>query len=275
MKILKLASFTRNGQGGNPAGVLCTDTLPDVTTMQAIAAEVGYSETAFAAPEGEAFRVRYFAPQAEVPFCGHATVALGAVLGADFGEKRYQLILNEAQISVDAFQTNRVWGAKFVSPKTSYSLPDPVMLAQFLKVFGLTASDLEQDLPPVIAVCGAQHLVLPLARHDLLQGMSYDFNDGAACMQKYEIGTVNLIWRDGTERVYSRNAFAGHGVYEDPATGAAAAALAGFLRDSESSSAPFEVVQGVDMGAPSRLWVEALAGSGAPVEVSGTTRSLD
>jgi PhzF family phenazine biosynthesis protein len=275
MKVQKLASFTCGGQGGNPAGVVITDTLPDAAIMQAVAAEVGYSETAFAAPEGEGFRVRYFAPQAEVPFCGHATIALGAVLGAAFGEKRYQLILNDAQISVDAYQDDARWGAKFVSPRTSYAAADPVMLAEFLGIFDLKTSDLEQGLAPALANCGAKHLVLPLARHDLLHDMAYDFDDGAACMQKHALGTINLIWRDGTGRIYSRNAFAGHGVYEDPATGAAAAALAGYLRDSGVTSAPFEVVQGVEMGAPSRLWVAAQAGAGAPVEVSGTTRSLD
>jgi len=79
MNVQKLASFTRNGVGGNPAGVVIEDILPPAATMQRIAADVGYSETAFAAPQGDGFRVRYFAPQAEVPFCGHATIALGCV----------------------------------------------------------------------------------------------------------------------------------------------------------------------------------------------------
>ena len=48
--------------------------------MQRIAAEVGYSETAFAMRDGDRWRVRYFSPEAEVPFCGHATIALGAAL---------------------------------------------------------------------------------------------------------------------------------------------------------------------------------------------------
>ena len=52
--------------------------------MQRIAAEVGYSETAFLAPDGSGvpgrFRVRYFSPLAEVPFCGHATIASGVAL---------------------------------------------------------------------------------------------------------------------------------------------------------------------------------------------------
>ena len=50
--------------------------------------------------QGDGWRVRYFAPEIEVPFCGHATIALGAVLGERFGEGRYKLYLNDSEISV-------------------------------------------------------------------------------------------------------------------------------------------------------------------------------
>lgn len=73
----RIAAFSDGNTGGNPAGVWIGDAMPDASRMQAIAAEVGFSETAFAAPEGDAWRVRYFSPAMEVPFCGHATIALG------------------------------------------------------------------------------------------------------------------------------------------------------------------------------------------------------
>jgi PhzF family phenazine biosynthesis protein len=56
---------------------MIADTLPDAAEMQRIAAEVGYSETAFAMPGGNAWRVRYFSPESEVPFCGHAFTSQG------------------------------------------------------------------------------------------------------------------------------------------------------------------------------------------------------
>ena len=74
MALLRIAAFSDGLTGGNPAGVSIGATLPPPETMQRIAAEVGYSETAFAAPEGGAWRVRYFSPQTEVPFCGHALI---------------------------------------------------------------------------------------------------------------------------------------------------------------------------------------------------------
>ena len=79
-QVRRIAAFSEADAGGNPAGVLVGDSLPSDAEMQAIATAVGYSETAFAAPEEDHWRVRYFAPQSEVDFCGHATIALGAVL---------------------------------------------------------------------------------------------------------------------------------------------------------------------------------------------------
>src|SRR5262249_11799172 len=77
----RLAPLTPDPSGGNPAGVWIGEALPDAATMQAIAADVGYSESAFLAPDGSGlpgrFVVRYYSALAEVRFCGHATIAAG------------------------------------------------------------------------------------------------------------------------------------------------------------------------------------------------------
>lgn len=74
MDVLKIAAFSDGNSGGNPAGVVIADNLPNDQEMQRIAAKVGFSETAFAMPSGTSWRVRYFSPESEVPFCGHATI---------------------------------------------------------------------------------------------------------------------------------------------------------------------------------------------------------
>lgn len=74
MDVLRIAAFADGGSGGNPAGVVIADELPVSTKMQRIAADVGFSETVFSAKMGNALRVRYFSPAAEVPFCGHEIV---------------------------------------------------------------------------------------------------------------------------------------------------------------------------------------------------------
>lgn len=74
MNIIKIAAFSDGNVGGNPAGVVLTETMPSESVMQQTAAEVGFSETAFAQMLGDntKWRVRYFSPESEVPFCGHA-----------------------------------------------------------------------------------------------------------------------------------------------------------------------------------------------------------
>src|SRR4051794_2956303 len=101
MDVQRIAAFADGPVGGNPAGVVLCDALPVAAAMQAIAAEVGYSETVFAAPAGNGWRTRYFAPEVEVDFCGHATIALGAALALRQGDGIFPLELNNARITVE------------------------------------------------------------------------------------------------------------------------------------------------------------------------------
>ena len=76
--LYRRTAFTNNPSGGNPAGVWIGETLPTIEVMQRIAKDVGYSETAFVAPaSGPQRTIRYYSPEMEVPFCGHATIATG------------------------------------------------------------------------------------------------------------------------------------------------------------------------------------------------------
>ena len=272
----RIAAFSDGPAGGNPAGVLIADTLPSDAEMQKIAADVGYSETAFAAPQGAGWRVRYFAPVGEVAFCGHATIALGAQLAQRFGDGVYALLLNDAKISVEGRRDGDRVAATLVSPPThSRAVADDV-LAKALTLFGLPPDDLSTDLPPAIANAGNDHLILALTSRDRLAQMTYDLQTGAEFMQAQGFTTINLIWAETPRLFHSRNAFASGGVLEDPATGAAAAALAGYLRDLNwPHGGEIDIVQGEDMGARSLLRVQIGAVRGDGVRVSGTARAID
>jgi len=80
--------------------------MPTDVEMQGIAKRVGYSETAFLQPQKGGWRIRYFAPEIEVPFCGHATIASGAALGERIGVGAYQLFLNTGEISIEVAQAS-------------------------------------------------------------------------------------------------------------------------------------------------------------------------
>jgi predicted PhzF superfamily epimerase YddE/YHI9 len=87
--------------------------------------------------------------------------------------------------------------------------------------------------------------------------------------------TINLVHAKEPRLFHARNPFAAGGVYEDPATGAAAAALAGYLRDiAWAHGDAIEIIQGEDMGVPSRLHVAITPQRGASIRISGTMRVL-
>ena len=103
-----------------------------------------------------------------------------------------------------------------------------------------------------------------------LERLAYPFDDLKALMLEYDLTTIQLVWREAPDRFRARDPFPVGGVVEDPATGAAAAAFGAYLRARGEITAPasFEIVQGVEMGRPSRLTVSIAAGE-AGVRVSG------
>ena len=275
MNILRIAAFSDGDVGGNPAGVVLCDALPASTEMQRIAAEVGFSETAFASRDGDGFRVRYFSPEAEVPFCGHATIALGAALVQKHGDGRFALRLARTDISVEGRRDGDLITATLQSPPTHSAPVEAAVVKEALDLFGYSERDLDPRIPPARIHAGADHLVLMLRSRAALGAMHYDLAQGRALMTREGWVTILLGHVETASRFHTRNAFAYGGVLEDPATGAATAALAGYLRDLDwPSGGRIEVVQGEDMGSRSLLLGEFSDLRGSSVRVSGTARTM-
>ncbi|MGG5819043.1 PhzF family phenazine biosynthesis protein [Falsiroseomonas sp. HW251] len=275
LPIQRLAAFSSGGSGGNPAGVVLLEALPPSHEMQAVAARIGYSETVFGAPEQDGWRVRYFAPEAEVAFCGHATIALGAALAARLGAQVFRLRLNDAAITVDGWERGGTMLAALVSPRATSRPASPELTEDALRLFSLDAADLDPRIPPAVTDAGAPHLVLALRERERLAALTYDFDAGRALALRAAICTFNIVQAEGSRRFHARNPFPYGGVYEDPATGAAAAALGGYLRRiGWPHGGGIEVLQGEDMGQPSRLHVAIGPNQAQGVRVSGEVRWL-
>ncbi|MFU8891305.1 MAG: PhzF family phenazine biosynthesis protein [Anaerosomatales bacterium] len=269
--LYRVAAFSDTVEGGNPAGVWIGDELPDVATMQRIAAEVGYSETAFVAPAGGWQRtVRYYSPEAEVTFCGHATIGAGVLLGELCGDGLYRLatVVGEVPVSVRTRAGRREASLTSVAPEHTAA---PVALVdEALAALGWVAGELDDTIPPARAYAGAWHLVLAVRESVRLAEMNYDFDRLKTLMLREGLTTLQLIWRQSPGVFLARNPFPVGGVLEDPATGAAAAALGGYLRDAGIMPAPATILirQGEEIGRPSRLTVEVPAAGG--IVVTGT-----
>ena len=270
-KLHRIAAFAAAPGGGNPAGVWVGNALPDPHDMQRIAAEVGYSETAFLAPAGgNDWQVRYFSPEAEVPFCGHATIAAGFVLGAAEAETTYRFATPSGDVAVTARASGDTVTVSLTSVEPRYRPLPQELLGELLSALRWRRDDLDVSIKPALAYAGAWHAVLAAASRERLANLDYDFAAAKSLMAREDLTTLQLIWRETDDLFHARNPFPPGGVVEDPATGAAAAALGGYLREAGYVEAPFdfEIRQGEDMGRPSRLGVSVPAAGG--VVVRGT-----
>lgn len=276
--VLRYTAFSDDPAGGNPAGVVLDAAGLDDAAMLKIAAELDYSETAFltAPPEGlggadgRAFTVRYFSPKAEVPFCGHATVATAVALGERIGTGELVFATRVGTVPVSVTREGNGLRATLTSVEPHTEDLDPADFAEALAALDWPAADLDPQFPPRIAYAGARHLVLGAATRARLADLAYDFDRLAALMQRLDLVTVQLVYRAGPAEFHVRDPFPVGGVVEDPATGAAAAAFGAYAR--EIGLVPADAVltlhQGADMGRPGVLTVELRSGD-SRVRVGG------
>ena len=261
----RLSAFAETATGGNPAGVWVGEALPDEETMQQIAADVGFSETAFISPATGIDRtVRYFSPEMEISFCGHATIAAGAVLGSAGGKATYQLTTSVGIVPVTVRSIDGRVEVSLRSVEPQHKLASKAVLDEVLPILGWKHDELDTAIAPAVAYAGAWHLVIAAARSERLAELDYDFEKLRSLMLRENLATLQLVWRENDALFHSRNPFPVGGVVEDPATGAAAAALAGYLRDAGIIRGPttFQIRQGETMGRPSLLKVNVPATGG-------------
>nr|WSW69546.1 PhzF family phenazine biosynthesis protein [Streptomyces sp. NBC_00995] len=276
--VLRYTAFSADPEGGNPAGVVLDASGMDEAGMLAVAAELGYSESAFLTGRTEAprpgtrgYTIRYFSPKAEVPFCGHATVATALALAERDGPGDLEFATPAGPVPVSVVREGAALRATLTSVEPHVTDAAAQDVAEALAALDWPAADLDPALPPRIAYAGARHLVLAAASRERLAALDYDFARLEALMHRLDLTTVQLVWRAADTVFHVRDPFPVGGVVEDPATGAAAAAFGAYLRDLSlvPETAVLTLHQGEDMGRPGTLTVTLRAGD-ARVRVSGT-----
>lgn len=277
-EVLRYAAFADDPAAGNPAGVVLDAAGLAAAQMLATAAEVGYSETAFVtADDGDGnLVVRYFSPAAEVPFCGHATIGLAVAHAQRHGLERLRLTTAAGLVEVEVRdgEAGPVATLTSVAPRTSAVGEDD--LAEALAALRWCADDLDPALPPRVAYAGAHHLVLAAATPQRLASLDYDFDRLLALMTRRDWTTVQLVHRAEPAVFRARDPFPPGGIVEDPATGAAAAALGGYLRELGLVEPPARITvhQGVELGRPGVLLVDIPVGSDTGIRVSGAAVAI-
>lgn len=280
-EVLRYTAFSAKPDGGNPAGVVLSAGELDGAAMQRIAADVDFAETAFVTgvADGGELTVRYFSPIAEVPFCGHATIATAVALAergraGDDGTITFRTSVGP--ITITTSRDDAGTRAAFTSiPPSVTPLPDGD-LAAILTLLGLAAGDLDPELPPRIANAGNPHPVIVLSARATFDAFGFDPDAVRALMDdRGWPGTITVAHRAEAARFIARNLFPVGRITEDPATGSAAAAFGAYLRDLGAIPVPSRVTiaQGAHVGRPGVLTVDIPVVGG--IVVSGHAVAID
>jgi PhzF family phenazine biosynthesis protein len=270
-KLMRYSAFTEDPSGGNPAGVWIGNELPSRKEMLETAKRIGYSETAFIAPtKGPDRTVRYFSPEMEITFCGHATIASAVALGTIEGPGIYNFSTLAGNIPISVTEKDGQMQAALTSVAPRSEKAADQLVKEVLSTLAWPLDDLNPEIPSSKAYAGAWHLILAVKSLERLNRLQYDFEALKSLMKREKLTTIQLIYRETEALFHSRNPFPVGGVVEDPATGAAAAALGGYLREKGLVRTPMRLIirQGEAMGRPSRLEVEIPTDGG--IIVSGT-----
>jgi trans-2,3-dihydro-3-hydroxyanthranilate isomerase len=279
--------FTDRTFGGNPLGVFPDAAHLPSDLMQRVAREMNLSESVFVGhPEsGGTARVRIFTPGVEVPFAGHPTVGTAIFLASRLdispSEGNTTLVLEEnvGHVPVDVrFQSSRPVFARFTTAVLPEHRPSPVSRGDLARMVGLEEGDLDPDLPAEMVSCGLPYHCIPLRSADAVRRAVLDmaaWKRLVADSWAHHVYLVSLDAEGAGVDVRVRMFAPGSGVAEDPATGSAAAALGGYLSavdGSESAALRWTVEQGLEIGRPSLLYVEAdrAGGATAAVRVGGS-----
>jgi trans-2,3-dihydro-3-hydroxyanthranilate isomerase len=282
--------FTDRPFGGNQLAVFPDARGIDSARMQEIAREFNFSETTFVLPPDNprhTRRVRIFTPGTELPFAGHPTVGTAHVLAAigdiPLAGETTNIVFEEGVGPVAV--TVRSNGRRPVFAQLSVAKlpeigPPPPPAARLAAMLSLDVSDLAgAEMPPEAVSCGLPYLLIPLASRDAVARSRLRADQWEETLRGYWTDDIFVFALDpeldGSD-VHARMFAPGLGVFEDPATGSACAALGGYLASRHArhdGTVRWVVEQGFEMGRPSIMEVEVDKRGGAVtgVRVGGST----
>ena len=240
---LLVDAFTDEPLAGNPAGVVPDGDGLDDEQMQAIASELGASETAFLRSSEAADRaVRYFTPKTEVDMCGHATIASHAYLyehdEIDAGD--HTLETQAGVLDIEVTDDGGVWMTQ-TQPEIRQADLDYDRVADALGVDVAALEDVGADLPLARSTTGLPFLVIPVNFLEHLSGADPDPDAVAGLAADHGATGVYAFTfdaLDGASTLHARMFAPGAGVPEDPVTGTASGACGAYLHTVDAFDDP-------------------------------------
>lgn len=289
LKFCTLDVFTDHRFGGNPLAVFAA--VPELPTdfMQNIAREFNLSETVFIVKPRDpraTRRLRIFTPARELPFAGHPTIGAAHVLVeeglAGVSGNSGSFVLEEevglVPVSVNR-QANGAWFIQLTAAKLPEEGPAAPPVPELAKLLSVAESDILSDADfAQVYSCGVPYLFVPLRDRSVLSRVSIDPAASRRVRAATGIGDVYAFSYDPAREdsdIRARMFAHEFAITEDPATGSAAAAFAGYLARRSwhrEGTLRWTIEQGFEMGRPSILYLEADLADGAvtAVRVGGT-----
>lgn len=253
MKVYVMDSFSDRIFGGNQAGVVLADKALEPAVMQQVAAELKHSETAFVWQTEEGNRLRYFTPAGEVDLCGHATVAVFALLRrlGRIKDGTHKALTRAGALEIEV-SGETVW-MDMAPPKTLGILPEESW-EELYGAYGLTLEDRPADLPPEIVSTGLADIMMPVRDHETLLRAVQDERTVTELSRRFDVTGVHMFCL-GEEAVYCSNFAPLYDIPEECATGTSNGALTYYLYERSLVEPEREnlFLQGEHMERPSRI----------------------
>ena len=253
MKVYVMDSFSDRIFGGNQAGVVLADKALEPAVMQQVAAELKHSDTAIVWQTEEGNRLRYFTPAGEVDLCGHATVAVFALLRrlGRIEDGTHKALTRAGALEIEV-SGETVW-MDMAPPKTLGILPEESW-EELYGAYGLTLEDRPADLPPEVVSTGLADIMMPVRDHETLLRAVQDERTVTELSRRFDVTGVHMFCL-GEEAVYCSNFAPLYDIPEECATGTSNGALTYYLYERSLVEPEREnlFLQGEHMERPSRI----------------------
>ena len=267
IKVLKVNAFTKDKNGGNPAGVLINS--PNLTDgqMAEISRKMQVSETAFLYPSDKAdYKTRFFSPTVEVDLCGHGTVAAFYIMALRNEILQNRELSMTQETNVGVLPVDIMFSENNKLTRVMMHQGKPVLrdiqidMSEVADALNISIEDIDTSLPKQIASTGIFTFPICVKSFDVLKNINPDFDRVARVCKKIDSGSFFVFSFETIEpsSTYHGRCFCPlYGVNEDPVTGTANGAVSSYLHHNklvEGNS--FICEQGDVIGRPGRVFVE-------------------
>jgi len=259
MKLYRLIAFSEEEKGGNPAGVVIGADNLTYNEMLSMAAEIGYSETAFVMNSNNAdFKVRFFTPVDEVDLCGHATVATFNLL-RHIGEIELGIYSQETKAGILRIVVHENY---IMMEQRKPVFSEVIDISELEECFDMLKDNLVDQLPIQIVSTGLRDIILPVKNLEALFRLRPNIEKIITLSEKYDVVGIHAYTLETLKdaNMHTRNFAPRYGIVEESATGTSNGALSCYVRKhmKDITERKFVIEQGYCMDRPSRIITELL-----------------